>query len=97
KGTCWGRTDDTVGLAGSINGLSVAHRDYFAAGGLGILVGDGRLNYAPEEILEFYYDAKLTPLTFAHLMFDYQFIRNPGYNHDRGPANVLSTRLHLEY
>ncbi|MBV9658069.1 MAG: carbohydrate porin [Verrucomicrobia bacterium] len=97
KGTCWGRTDDTVGLAGSINGLSVAHRDYFAAGGLGILVGDGRLNYAPEEILEFYYDAKVTPLAFAHLMFDYQFIRNPGYNHDRGPANVLSTRLHLEY
>lgn len=97
RGAHWGRADDTVGLAGSINGLSVAHRDYFAAGGLGILVGDGRLNYEPEEIIELYYDAKLTPLKFANLMLDYQFIRNPGYNHDRGPANVLSARLHVEY
>ena len=101
KGTRWSRPEDTVGLAGVINGLSMDHRDYFAAGGTGILVGDGRLNYSPEEIVEFYYEARLTPKDFkygaASLMLDYQFINNPGYNADRGPANVLSARLHLEY
>ena len=95
KGTRWNRTDDTVGLAGAVNGLSVDHRDFLAAGGTGILLGDGRLNYAPEALLEFYYDAKLC--TFAHLMFDYQFVKNPGYNADRGPVSALAARLHLEY
>ncbi len=35
--------------------LSAAHRDFLAAGGLGLLIGDGRLNYRPEQILETYY------------------------------------------
>ena len=95
KGTRWGRADDTVALAGVVNGLSVDHRDFLAAGGTGILLGDGRLNYAPEGIVEFYYDAKL--LSFAHLMLDYQFISDPGYNADRGPASAVAARLHLEY
>ena len=95
KGTRWHRADDTVALAGVINGLSVDHRDFLAAGGTGILLGDGRLNYAPEGILEFYYDAKL--VSFAHLMLDYQFINAPGYNADRGPVSALAARLHLEY
>ena len=30
-------------------------RDFIAAGGLGILIGDGRLNYASENILETFY------------------------------------------
>ncbi len=95
KGTRWHRGDDTVGLAGVINGLSVDHRDFLAAGGTGILLGDGRLNYAPEKILELYYDAKL--ISFARLMFDYQFVNDPGYNADRGPVSAFSARLHLEY
>ena len=95
KGTRWGRADDTVGLAGVINGLSVDHRDFLAAGGAGILLGDGHLSYAPEEILELYYDAKL--FSFMRLMLDYQFVNNPGYNSDRGPIDVLSARLHVEY
>ena len=95
KGKRWKRADDTVGLAGVINGLSVDHRDYLAAGGTGIILGDGRLNYAPEKILELYYDAKL--FSFVHLMLDYQFVNDPGYNADRGPVNALSARLHLEY
>ena len=37
----WGRHDDTVGVAAVANGLSSAARDYFAAGGLGILIGEG--------------------------------------------------------
>lgn len=96
KGSHWGRPDDTVGLAGVVNGLSSIHGQYLAAGGSGILLGDGRLRYAPEQLVELYYDA-ITPLKFANIMIGYQFVRNPGYNSERGPANVFSVRLHLEY
>ena len=105
KGTRWCRPDDVIGLAGAINGISNDHRAYFAAGGLGILVGDGQLkHYGPEEIIELYYSAKLFSaklLNFgkldASLSLDYQFLNNPGYNEDRGPANFFGARLHLAY
>jgi high affinity Mn2+ porin len=96
KGIRWGRSKDTVGLCGVVNGLSSVHAQYLADGGLGILLGDGRLRYGPEQIIETYYDAKL-PLKYANIMLGYQFIRNPGYNSQRGPANVLSARFHVEF
>src|SRR5262249_40619933 len=37
-GKRWGRPDDTIGLAGVVNGISSVHRDFLNAGGLGILV-----------------------------------------------------------
>ena len=40
-GARWGRKDDTVALAGVVNAISNAHQHYLAAGGLGILIGDG--------------------------------------------------------
>jgi len=94
KGKAWGRPDDTVGLAGAINALSRAERDFIAAGGLGVLIGDGRLNYRHEQILETYYAwgiAKDTTVTF-----DYQFLLNPAYNADRGPVHVFTGRIHAE-
>ncbi len=95
KGTAWGRPKDTVALAGAANALSKPARDYFAAGGLGILAGDGRLSYAPEAILETYYSLSLAePVT---LSFDYQFVANPAFNAARGPVSVLATRVHLEF
>ena len=100
KGKRWHRDDDTVGLAGVINGLSSEHRSYLQAGGTGIIVGDGRLDYAPEEIIEFYYAAKLPALVSfvaASLTFDYQFVNDPGYNSDRGPAHIVGARLHVDY
>ncbi|MDB5408566.1 MAG: OmpA-like transrane protein, partial [Rhodospirillales bacterium] len=48
KGTSWGRKADTVGFGSAANFLSSAHQAFFAAGGTGIFVGDGRLNYSPE-------------------------------------------------
>ena len=41
-GKRWGRADDTVGLAGVVNDISRDFKAYLAAGGLGILIGDGR-------------------------------------------------------
>src|SRR5712664_4211997 len=55
KGGAFGRAGDTLGIAYARNGLSAAHRDYLAAGGLGFFLGDGALNYRPEVILETYY------------------------------------------
>jgi high affinity Mn2+ porin len=95
KGSYWGRPSDTIGLGGAINGLSAAHRDFLAAGGLGLLIGDGRLNYGNERILETYY-AYAIDKNFT-LTADYQLITNPAYNADRGPVSIFSGRLHGEF
>ena len=95
KGSAWGRPDDKIGVAAVVEGLSPIARAYFAAGGLGILIGDGRLNYRPEQILEAYYAYSLNK--WAILTVDYQFIDNPGYNADRGPVSVFSGRLHAQF
>ncbi len=96
KGARWNRPDDVVGLAGVVNDLSSAARAYFAAGGLGILIGDGRLpRYGSEEILETYYNAAIS----KNLMvtFDYQYITDPAYNPQRGPVSVFGGRIHAEF
>jgi len=96
KGRDWGRPKDTFGLAGVVNGLSDSARAYFAAGGLGILIGDERLpHYGPEKILEAYYSAAVTD--WLSLALDYQWIDNPAYNRDRGPVSVLGIRVHVEH
>lgn len=95
KGRLWGRPDDTIGIGGAFNALSRDHRDFIAAGGLGVLIGDGRLNYRQEKILEAYYALPLTRQITATA--DYQFIANPAYNADRGPASVFSGRLRAEF
>jgi high affinity Mn2+ porin len=95
KGTNWGRPDDRIGLAGTINGISVDHRNYLAVGGLGILIGDSRLNYRPEKILETFYAMKV--ISGLILTFDYQFMLNPAHNADRGPISIFSGRLHGEF
>ena len=95
KGSAWQRPDDTIGVAGVINALSSAHADFLKAGGLGILIGDGTLNYRSEDILEAYYRFQVVkPLS---LTADYQFIAHPAYNGDRGPVSVFALRVHLQY
>jgi high affinity Mn2+ porin len=95
KGRCWCRPDDVVGLAGVLNGISKDHRDYLAAGGLGFILGDGRLNYGPEEILEMYYDFQVIKGMFVTA--DWQGINHPAYNRDRGPVAVGTLRVHIEF
>jgi high affinity Mn2+ porin len=95
EGASWGRPDDRVGLAGVINGLTKEYQDFLALGGLGILIGDGRLNYTPEKILEAYYWYSLN--RWSSLTFDYQLIVDPAYNADRGPVSVFSGRFHAQF
>jgi high affinity Mn2+ porin len=96
NGKQWGRSDDTVGIAGVVNGITGVHQAFLNAGGLGILIGDGQLPHpGPERILEAYYSYALSSST--KLSFDYQFIVNPGYNTDRGPVNVFAGRVHWQF
>lgn len=95
KGTAWGRPDDKIGIAGAFNGISKEYRDFVAAGGMGVLIGDGMLNYSSERVLEAFYAWRLAKDTT--LTFDYQYLMNPAYNADRGPISVFSGRLHSEF
>jgi high affinity Mn2+ porin len=95
SGERWGRPDDTVGFAGVINGISSAHQAFLNAGGLGILVGDGKLPHPGlEKIIETYYSFALSSWRAT---LDYQFIANPAYNRDRGPVSVIGVRLHAQF
>jgi hypothetical protein len=95
KGTPWQRADDTLGVAAVANGLSGPHRSYLAAGGLGFMLGDGRLNYRREAIVETFYS--LAAVDKLALSLDYQRVWNPAYNADRGPVSVWSVRVHYEF
>jgi len=95
-GAMWGRKGDMIGLAGIANGISSAHERYLDAGGIGVLVGDGRLpHHGTEKIAELYYSWR--PWAPVALTLDYQFVDNPGYNRDRGPAHIFGLRLHGQF
>ncbi|HUN69186.1 MAG TPA: carbohydrate porin [Burkholderiales bacterium] len=94
KGALWSRPQDSFGVAMYLNGLRQPHRDYLAAGGQGFFLGDGRLNYASEQVLETFYSFGL--IKGAWFSFGYQRMANPGYNRDRGPVDFLGFRLHAE-
>ena len=102
-GARWDRKQDRIGVAYAINGLSAAHRDYLAAGGQGAFLGDGRLNYGTERILETYYRMALPEWSLrggklqSALSLGVQHITHPGYNRDRGPAQFYSVRWHSEF
>jgi len=94
KGARWRRRNDTIGVAAARNYLSGDHRAFLAAGGYGFIIGDGRLNYRPEQIVECYYSV---PLKAGWTVTgDFQRIANPAYNRDRGPVSVETIRLHWE-
>jgi high affinity Mn2+ porin len=96
KGSRWRRSQDSVGVALIDNGISAEREQFLNAGGLGILVGDGKLPHpAAEQIVESYYSAALC--SYAQISFDYQWIANPAYNRDRGPVSVFAVRVHAQF
>lgn len=95
-GNRWNRSDDTVGIGFARNDVSRHFKNYLNGGGLGILVGDGKLpNSGPEKVLELFYN--LAVIKGINITADYQFVSNPAYNRDRGPVNFLGTRLHAQF
>ena len=95
QGEKWKRKDDTFGIAIALNDLSKIHREYLAQGGLDFVIGDGKINYHQEQILETYYSIRINKNIWTSL--DYQHIINPAYNSDRGPVNIYGIRLHMEF
>jgi high affinity Mn2+ porin len=95
SGSRWGRARDKVGVALSSNAIKHDHQQYLANGGLGFLLGDGRLRYGRENIVETYYNVH----TWRGLYFaaGFSYIDNPGYNRDRGPVWVPSLRGHIDF
>lgn len=94
RGTKWKRREDKRGSAFISNAISGDHRTYLALGGLGFILGDVGLNYGREKIWETYYNLHIW--RGVTVSGDVQRVWNPGYNRDRGPATVVSFRLHAE-
>lgn len=94
SGRRWGRDGDRVGVGIAFNGINQDHRDYLAAGGYGFMVGDGRLHYAPEQVVDAYYAFALG--RYGSFSLEAQRFRNLAFNEDRGPATVFGIRLHLQ-
>lgn len=96
KGDGWGRPRDKIGMATALNGITAVHERFLDLGGLGILVGDGKLPHpGSEQIIEAWYD--LGVAKGVHLTLDGQLINHPAYNRDRGPVPVGAVRLHAEF
>ncbi len=96
SGAMWHRNNDNLGAALIVNAISPNHIAFLNAGGYDFMIGDGKLtNYAPEEIVEVYYNLQL----HEHLWLapDFQGVANPAYNADRGPVAIFSLRIHAEF
>jgi high affinity Mn2+ porin len=85
---------DEAGLALVLNGLSDVHERFLMNGGYGFIIGDGKLNYGLESIIELYF--KTIIYNNVSITPDYQFVLNPGYNKDRGPVHLFALRVHIE-
>jgi carbohydrate-selective porin OprB len=94
-GAWWRRKQDRAGIAFVTNAICKDHQTCLADGGLGFLLGDGKLNYGRENIFESYYTVHAW--RGIYLAPGVQHIENPGYNRDRGPAVIPSFRAHFEF
>jgi hypothetical protein len=95
SGAWWHRKQDRAGVAFVTNGICKDHQIYLADGGLGFLLGDGRLNYGRENIVESFYTVHVW--RGIYVAPGVQHINDPGYNRDRGPVTVPSFRAHVEF
>ncbi len=59
KGAQWHRKQDRAGVAFVSNDIKKDHQIYLADGGNDFLLGDGKLNYGRENIVESYYTAHI--------------------------------------
>lgn len=95
KGLRWGRGKDTLGLGYAQSWISTQHATYLNMGGIDGFIGDGRLNYKPEQVVDIYYQWHVISSTWV--TFDYQHLANPAFNADRGPVDFYNARVHFEF
>ena len=89
------RPNDKLGITYVTNAIKKDHQNYLKLGGKGFLLGDGKLNYAREDILEAYDNVHAWRGVYYAL--DLQYIAHPGYNQDRGPVLVEAVRMHVDF
>jgi len=94
-GERWQRNKDAIGVGYAFSWLSATHIAFLNQGGIDQFIGDGKINYNPEQVLELFY--KYNVYKTAWLTLDYQHISNPGFNADRGPVDVYGVRAHFEF
>ncbi len=95
-GRRWGRAQDTFALSLLDDRISADRIAYLNAGGLGVLVGDGKLPHpGPEDVVETYY--KCARRAWLQVTLDYQWVNHPAYNRDRGPVSVGTLRIHAQF
>ena len=68
---------------------------YLNMGGVDGFIGDGKINYQPEQVVDLYYQCHIFSSTWVAL--DYQHIANPAFNADRGPLDIYSAKIHFEF
>jgi high affinity Mn2+ porin len=95
KGFRWGREKDTLGLGYAQSWISKQHVAYLNMGGIDGFIGDGKINYKPEQVVDIYYQCHV--VKSAWLTLDYQHLANPAYNADRGPVDIFGARVHFEF
>jgi hypothetical protein len=95
KGREFNRSEDVIGIACVMNGISKLHAQYLNAGGYGFMLGDGKLTHYNNEIItEAFYKIKLASSLW--ITPDYQLVLNPGYNANRGPVSIYALRAHVQ-
>lgn len=94
-GAAWGRPSDRFGVGFAWNGIGGDHRAYLEAGGYGFMLGDGRLTYSAERVLDVFYS--FAPVEAVRVSLEIQRFWNLAFNQDRGPGTVAGARLHLEF
>ncbi len=95
RGIRWRRPFDLVGAAFGMSWISAAHARYLALGGVDGFIGDGALRQAPEGIAEIFYSFNFARAIW--LSADFQHLWNPAFNADRGPVEIVGTRVHAEF
>jgi high affinity Mn2+ porin len=93
----WHRPTDRFGLGAAMEGLSEDHEQYLAHGGFGFMIGDGKIRYGTENVVEAYYRFQPPFLSFMQITPAIQHIDHPAYNEDRGPLYVYTIRVNLHY
>ena len=95
SGDGWKRPHDKVAVAFVSNAIKRDHQHYLADGGLGFLLGDGKLYYGRENTGEAYYN--LHAWRGLYVALGLSHVDNPGYNRERGPVWVPSVRAHVDF
>jgi hypothetical protein len=95
RGALWSRPADVAGVGVNLGWISQAHADYLRLGGIDGFIGDGTINPAAEGSVDAFYSVNLTKALW--LSGDYQHVINPAFNADRGPLNIFSARVHVEF